>query len=152
MVTRRALLAAGAGALAAAGCGEGEDVEPPRADEAPGGDSSRADVALLNDALAIERRAGAEDHARTLEREIRRAEGEPNPLPLASRAGFGRDAIEAEKIAFYVDVLPKVNDPRLRRVLAGLLAAAATAWSEASGGAATEESFFAGGRIEGAAP
>ena len=147
-MTRRALLAS---AAVLAGCGAGDDPEPPRASEAPGGDSSLADVALLNDALGLERRSGATEHVRVLEAEIRRARGKVNPLPLPPRRGLDAADVAAEKVAFYVDVLPKVKDPRLRRVLAGLLGGAAEAYADAATDAGEDpapEAFFAGRTIQ----
>ena len=88
---------------------------PPRAAEERGGDSSLADVALLNDALAAERRAGHRGHVALIEREIARARGREQPLDAGPLT-------EDEFVAFYVDMLPKLAEPRLREVVAGLLA------------------------------
>ena len=88
-LTRRALLAASGAMLALAGCGD--DAEAPRASDERGGDSSLADVALLNDALAAERRAApllprSAAHAAAIEREIERLGGEVQPLEAGGRA------------------------------------------------------------------
>ena len=147
---RRALL--GAAALVA-GCGAGDDAPPERSADAPGGDSSLADAALLNDALAAERRAArllprSRAHAGKLERAIRRVGGDVQPL--ADRAAPPADARAAadELIALYVDLLAKLADARLRAEVAALLAAAATAGAEARAAAGEDPApqAFAAGR------
>ena len=139
-LTRRGLLAS---AAVLAGCGSGDDAEAPRAYEDPGGPSSLADVAILNDAVALERRAvehyagkggpwlrRSREHVAVLERAIRRARGRLNPLGAGSRKEWSSADVEAEKIAFYVDVVAKLADPGLRETVAGLLAGAATSYAE----------------------
>ena len=133
-VTRRTALA-GAGAALLAGCGAGDDPPRERAAERRGGESTLADVALLNDALAAESRTQgllpqASAHVELLEREIRASGGRPRPVeapappPATARAGAN------ELIAFYVDLLTKLSEPRLRALVAGLLADAARALAE----------------------
>jgi hypothetical protein len=129
-VTRRALVA-GAGAALLAGCGEGDDPPPERAAEARGGDSTLADLALLNDALGVERRTAgvlprATEHVATLERAIRARRGTPRPLEGGEPPGGARAAAN-ELIAFYVDLLTKLSEPELRGLVAGLLADAGAA-------------------------
>jgi hypothetical protein len=131
VVRRRALL--GAAALLA-GCGS-EAAPAPRADEQQGGDSSLADVALLDDALAAERRTAgvlprAAAHVAALERAIARAGGEARPDAGGAQAGDA-EAAAGELVAFYVDLLAKVADPRLRELVAGMLSDAATALATA---------------------
>jgi hypothetical protein len=132
--TRRGLLGAlGAGALFG-GCGD-DPAPTQRADESRGGESSLADVALLNDALAAERRTRgvlprAEEHARILERAIARAGGEARPDAGGATASDA-EAAAGELVAFYVDVLAKLAEARLREEVAGLLSDAAAALAAA---------------------
>jgi hypothetical protein len=147
-VRRRALLAAGA--LAALG-GCGDDSEPVRAGEAPGGESSLADVALLNDALTAERAAQPElpssrGRAAALEGEIRRLKGTPRPLAPAGRPPDAQTAA-GELVALYVDLLAKVAEPLLRRRVGRVLASAARAYAELRAEPAPE-AFVAGSRPE----
>jgi hypothetical protein len=133
--SRRGLLASLGGAVLLGGCGEGGGPPAPRADESRGGDSSLADVALLNDALAAERRTvgvlpRARAHVRALERAIARAGGEARPAAEATATGGAERAAE-ELIAFYVDVLAKLAEPGLRVEVAALLSDAARALAEA---------------------
>lgn len=149
MVTRRGLLAA-AGGAAVAGCGDGGGGEPPRGEERPGGVSSLADVALLNDLLALERRAGNAAQAALLARLIRSRRGEVRPLdpgPAPEDEVAARD----ELVGLYVDYLAKVSEPRLRGELGGLLADAARAAAElraSRGWDPAPEAFFDGARPE----
>ena len=127
-MTRRGLLAS---AALLAGCGAADEDAPPPgpAAEAEGGTSTLADVSLLNDALALERRAGHADRAALLERLIRRREGDVQPLD----PGPGPEdplATEEELVALYVDQLPKLSEPLLRTEVAALLRAAATGAAE----------------------
>ena len=131
-VTRRALL--GGAALVLAGCGD-DGGEPRLAFEEAGGDSTLADVALLNDALANERRAAevlprSAANAARLEREIARLRGRPRPL--AGDAPPPPDPIAAaqELVALYIDMLPKLAEPRLRGLAGELIAAASGAIAE----------------------
>jgi hypothetical protein len=127
VVTRRGLLAASAALLA--GCGSDDAGPEQRASERPGGISSLADVALLNDALALERRAGNARSAALLERLIRRARGAVHPLDPGA-APPDPVAAQDELVALYVDYLPKLSEPRLRAEVGGLLAAAARRGAE----------------------
>ena len=155
MVTRRGALAAGAAALVA-GCGKGDAPPPDRAADARGGDSSLADVALLNDALAAERQTlgllpRAREHVRVLEREILRSGGEPRPLEAQAPPADDPQAAAAELVALYVDLLAKLAEPRLRGTLARLLADAAGALAEqrqAAGADPAPSAFVAGARPE----
>lgn len=156
MVTRRALLASTA---LLAGCGGAEEGESERASERPGGVSSLADVALLNDALALERRVAerfprlrerAERHVALIEAAIRRARGEIQPLAPGSGAS---DAVAAqdELVALYVDYLPKLSEPRLRGEVGLLLGDAAGAAAElraAAGEDPAPRAFVVGARPE----
>lgn len=130
MSSRRGLLGAFGAAALLGGCGD--SAPAPRADELPGGESSLADVALLNDALAAERRTvgllpRASEHVAALERAIARAGGEPRPLPGGPPRPVGAEQAAAQLVAFYVDLLPKLAEPRLREQVAGLLGDAARA-------------------------
>ena len=162
-MTRRGLVAA---AALLAGCGAADDGEPGRAAEEAGGTSSLADAALLNDALAAERRVlerleaahgvpaavvrRGRAHLDLIERAIRRAHGRVQPLdpgPAAPDPVVAQD----ELVALYVDQLPKLSEPRLRGEVAGLLADAALAGAElrlARGEEPAPEALFAGARPE----
>ena len=142
--TRRGLLnetaPGGAGALALSGCGRSA------ADDEPGGSpqertatSRRGDVELLLAAHAMEleehaaydgRRGAVQarfarierEHADRLARALRDL-GAPDP-PGSSHAPQGRDPLDAEgrAIAFYLDMLPKVYDAKLRVLIGSILA------------------------------
>ena len=138
MVARRGFLA-GAGALALSGCGRspGED-EPGGSPPERTATSRRGDIELLQAAHAMEleefaaydarrdavqvRFAGLEqEHAARLARALRDL-GAPEP-PGTSRPPQGRAPLEAENrsIAFYLDMLPKVYDAKLRSLIASIL-------------------------------
>ena len=152
MSSRRGLLGGLGAALLLGGCGE-ESPPAPRADEERGGDSSLADAALLNDALAAERRTvgvlpRAGDHVRVLEREIARVGGEAHAGTGTAAAGDAERAA-AELVALYVDLVAKLAEPRLRVKVAGLLSDAAGALARARadrGADPAPEAFVVGGR------
>lgn len=132
-LSRRVLLAAGATGVLLAGCGGDQ---PRDRDRDPDGDA-----AVLAGLLGLERRAIAiyerqdsalaatllvheREHAARLEealkgrrpavRATRKAAGTA-PLELARR-------LEETSVAQYLDALPRVSDPGLRRLLAGIAA------------------------------
>ena len=150
-LTRRGALAAGSAALLA-GCGAGDDPPPGRAADRRGGESSLADAALLNDALAAERRAApllprSREHARLLERDIRDLRGEVRPLADAAAPPASAERAGEELIAMYVDMLAKLSEPRLRGRVGSLLAAAAEGAAQArasAGGDPAPRAFEAG--------
>jgi hypothetical protein len=152
VVTRRGVLAAGAAAVAAGGCGAADGGRPERASEAVGGASSPADAALLDDALGAERRVAgvlpsSRDRVRALEREILRRGGHVDPPPDRTPPPADPEAAAAELVALYVDVIPKLSEPALRGVFAGLLAGAARAGAQARADAGRDpapEPFVAG--------
>ena len=149
--SRRGLLGALGAAVLLGACGDDERPAAPRADESRGGDSSLADVALLNDALAAERRTvgvlpRAREHVRALERAIARAGGQARPGAGATATG-GAERAAGELIAFYVDVLPKLAEPALRTEVGVLLSDAARAAAQERarrGAAAAPEAFGTG--------
>ena len=149
--SRRGLLGAFGAAVLLGGCGE-ESAPAPRADEQRGGPSSLADVALLDDALAAERRTvgvlpRAREHVAVLEREIARAGGRARPA-VGARVSVGAEAAAGELVAFYVDLLAKLAEPRLRVEVAALLsdAARALAQARAERGADPAPAAFVAGR------
>ena len=147
---RRGLLAAGGLALLS-GCGDDDDGAPLRAGEAPGGDSTLADAALLNDLLAAELAAArvlpsSRARARALEAEIRRLEVEPRPIEDTTPPRTAEAAANG-LVALYVDVLAKLAEPPLRRRVAQIFAGAATALAtvrERAGEEPAPEAFVAG--------
>jgi hypothetical protein len=160
VVRRRALLGAGAAALLA-GCGDGDSAGGGGGAEARGDESTLADAALLDDALAYERRAAealaddgaaaalrrrARSHVDLLARLIRERRGEPRPLAPREDAGS-----QEELVALYVDMVAKLSEPALRGVAGGLLADAAGAAAQLrfeAGEDPAPEPFVAGVRPE----
>lgn len=136
MVARRGFLA-GAGALALAGCGRspGED-EPGGSPPERTATSRQGDIELLQAAHAMELeearayngRRGAVferfariefDHAQELVSALDALGARPAGSPAAAAA----DPLDAENraIAFYLDMLPKVYDAKLRSLIASIL-------------------------------
>ena len=126
MVARRAFLA-GAGALAVAGCGRSA------ADDEPGGTppdrtatSRQGDVELLQAALGYEQQArnpGDETHAERLREALRELDADPAPTTPAHRPPADAADAASVAIAFYLDMLPKLYDAGLRRLVASILVA-----------------------------
>jgi hypothetical protein len=118
VVDRRGLFA-GAAALAITGCGtSAEDDEPGGAPEERSATSRQGDIELLQAALAIELASKSEHdpaHAEELRRALRERKAEPTTRPDPVPTDPGR------AIAFYLDMLPKVYDERLRSTIASIL-------------------------------
>lgn len=124
MVGRRELLA-GAAALAVSGCGRSatED-EPGGAPEDRAATSREGDVELLQAALGYEqqeRNPHDRAHAERLRRELRDRGAEPEPTTPAEPPAEDSAEAAGRAIAFYLDMLPKVYDADLRRLIASIL-------------------------------
>ena len=162
-MTRRGLVVA---AALLAGCGAQDGRDEGRDSDETGGTSSLADAALLNDALAAERRAlerleaarGVPEaivrrgRARLalIERAIRRARGKVQPIDPGPAAPDPVVALD-ELVALYLDQLPKLSEPRLRGDVARLLADTALSGAElrvARGEDPAAEALYDGSRPE----
>jgi len=128
VVTRRALLGAGAGAAAAlAGCGERTPAAPPEADVLAR--LLAADLAAVAAYRGV-RGAGALERAARARVDALRSAGARRPVAAAGPAGV-QAALAAERagLAAYVQALPDLRGAALRRL--GAAGVAATATSEA---------------------
>jgi hypothetical protein len=126
VITRRALVAAGAGALLA-GCGRAEP--PPREADVLNGVLA-VELALVDAYARVPGRLGAEhgaqerEHVARLERAIRAAGGARRPEPAAQPGGAPLEAaleLERRAMAAYVDAVGRVPDAGRRATLAELL-------------------------------
>jgi rubrerythrin len=161
VVSRRALLAAGAAGVLVQGCGGASD------DQDTGTDR-RGDVELLQGLLALERQSvglyakqsgrlfrGLEAHERAhaarLEEALRRRGATPRDEGwMVSGEGLAlARKVEETAIAAYLDAMPKVVDDRLRGVLASIVAVEASHLAEvrrAQGVVAASQAFVTGRR------
>jgi rubrerythrin len=124
VVGRRGLLA-GAAALALSGCGRSatED-EPGGSPQDRTATSRQGDVELLQAALGLEqqeRNPHDRAHAEKLRQALRDLDAERAPTappepPTSDRAGAA-----AVAIAFYLDILPKLYDADVRKLVASIL-------------------------------
>ena len=123
-VDRRALLA-GAGALVVAGCGRSpEEDEPGGAPRARTATSRQGDVELLQAALGYEqqeRNPHDRVHAERLREALIDLKAEPRPTPPAHAPASDAAEAAAVSLAFYMDILPKLYDKELRKLIASIL-------------------------------
>lgn len=123
MVARRGFLA-GAGALAVAGCGRtATDDEPGGSPQERTATSRQGDIELLQAALGIEqqeRNPHDREHAERLREALRDLEAEPAPVAPPGQPPEDRLEAAAQAVAFYLDMLPKVYDADLRRLVASI--------------------------------
>lgn len=135
MVDRRGLLA-GAAVLALSGCGKTGD-DPGGAPPSLSATSVEGDIELLQaayqqeihdasvyQALKNEPFAKIEEaHADRIAEALDKLGATPDPPPSDfDPTGADPQAIEGNAIAFYLDMLPKVYDAKLRTVIASILA------------------------------
>ena len=124
MVGRRGFLA-GAGALAISGCGRSpEQDDPGGAPQERTATSRQGDIELLQAALGYEqqeRNPHDREHAERLRQAL--AELKADPKPVTPAHAPAKDAAEAAavSIAFYLDILPKLYDKELRKLVASIL-------------------------------
>ena len=121
---RRALLA-GAGALALAGCGRSpEEDEPGGSPQDRTATSRQGDVELLRAALGYEQQErNPHDAAHAQELRDALADLKAGTAPIAPSHEPAADPAEAAAviIAFYLDILPKLYDKELRKLVASIL-------------------------------
>ena len=124
MVARRGFLA-GAAALAVTGCGRtATEDDPGGAPQERTVTSRQGDVELLQAALGLEqqeRNPHDRAHAERLRKELRDRGAEPAPTPPTAPPPRDPAGAAALAIAFYLDMLPKVYDPKLRTLVASIL-------------------------------
>ena len=124
-LARRGFLAAGA--LAMAGCGRSPAEEEP-AGTAPDrtATSRQGDVELLQAALGFEqqeRNPHDRGHAQRLREELLDLDAEPEPVAPADAPPADAADAAAGGIAFYLDILPKLYDADLRKLIASFVVA-----------------------------
>jgi hypothetical protein len=130
VVARRGFLA-GATALALSGCGRSAgDDEPGGKPQERTATSRRGDIELLQAALLmeLEQQAVHEDGFRDIERvhaarltEALRALGAEPSSQVSTQVVSDATEVEGRAIAFYLDMLPKVYDAKLRSLIASIL-------------------------------
>ena len=123
-VARRGLLA-GAGALAMAGCGRSaEEDEPGGSPQSRTATSRQGDIELLQAALGYEqqeRNPHDRAHAAKLREALDALDAEPTPTMPSERPPQEAADATAVTIAFYLDILPKLYDKELRKLVASIL-------------------------------
>ena len=124
MVGRRGFLA-GAGALAISGCGRSpEEDEPAGSPQDRTATSRQGDVELLQAALGYEQQE-RNPHDRAHAQELREAlddlDADATPTPPAHPPPADAADAAAVTIAFYLDILPKLYDKELRKLVTSIL-------------------------------
>lgn len=124
MVDRRGLLA-GAAVLALSGCGRSA------AEDEPGGSppersatSRQGDIELLRAALGMEqqeRNPRDRAHAERLREALRERGADPAPIAPPEPPPADRAEAAGRAVAFYLDMLPKLYDEKLRSTIASIL-------------------------------
>ena len=121
---RRALLA-GAGALALAGCGRSpEQDDPGGAPQERTATSRQGDIELLQAALGYEqqeRNPHDGEHAERLRAALADLKAEPTPTSPSHPPPSDAAEFAAVSLAFYLDILPKLYDKELRKLVASIL-------------------------------
>ena len=121
---RRALLA-GAGALVVAGCGRSpEDDEPGGSPQDRTATSRQGDVELLQAALGYEqqeRNPHDRAHAEALRDALADLKADATPTPPAHPPAADAAEAAAISLGFYLDILPKLYDKELRKLVASIL-------------------------------
>ncbi len=124
MVARRAFLA-GAGALAVSGCGRtATDDEPGGAPQERTATSRQGDVELLRAALGYEqqeRNSHDGAHAEKLREALKELDAEPAPISPSEPPPDDPAEAASVALAFYLDILPKLYDKELRKLVASIV-------------------------------
>ena len=124
MVERRALLA-GAAAFVLSGCGRSPTQdEPGGAPQDRTATSRQGDVELLQGALGYEqqeRNPHDRAHAEKLREALRELEAEPAPTAPPGPPPASADEAASVAIAYYLDILPKLYDTEIRKLVASIL-------------------------------